>query len=1245
MNNRFYKKMLPMILSAAMIAGMTVQPLYAENGGKETASVMEIGDVVVNAISADFVPDKTTYEDGENVTATLKLTNNTEYPVKITVENVVPNGYELSNTTGSITNLKVGESGTMSFEYKDTKIKEEEEKTYAAKQKIDVSKEFAGLNVSGYTTSNKKVAAVSKKGIVKVKKTGSVEIGAFKKEGKNKVQLDKKIKMNVEKPVPVKKKELKAGESMNAVSLFTGITKAVPDKWESSKEAVVKLVKNEDGTYSVLGVASGSAKITAYFGTDKNAAKYKVKIKVPKGASSGTSSGKSGAKAKSASVEVLDSFEVSEINEEDASLFAGVPVITTGAKAVVNAAGVKETFQVRVKYSYDIVLGTGTPSVNFAEDHGITGLAGLTADRRSVSINNGADQTVRFTAFLDEARFAENPVVTLRDENGNVLDDMYDDGTRGGDETEGDGIYTCDYTFNENSRGENTYYAQYNDDEEHRVSENIAFYEPIPKQDYFDLNDALNTISENGYTTVDEVQNYVEYGNSNLNLESSLVDAKGNGYVMFTTTNGLSCTWNTPVEAVTDGKSERSKGAGTETAAGSETAEISEIPEISETPAASGSQEIKPVFDEGEPEILGRKKTSGVLVLRPYHGTDFQYDNASDEGMRIKDYKGCDITIYDDYDADLSAFSSLGAYEMVIIDSHGSLGGVQDINNNNQPAIITGEMFDPEKDYDKYNIETSLGQIGFDSQTIEEKDENGNVISSNKVNRMSLSHRWFQDKYRGGGLEECMLFLGSCYSAYQGKINNMMSSYGWSYGVYGFDNPVSVTYCNNTLHSVTDALLKGMTAGDAYEYAKKINNGGTDNIIKDYDTHFKFSGLMQCLTGFVTEETEEGNVPVKNACVTVTKKVNTNQEQVVKKVQVNKNGTFLLFLDPGEYNLYVSAPGYVTYKQQKVEIDTASVTDLKEIVLVKEDDEDPAVISGFVLDATTGDGVGGALVRLRKYKESISDNYIKLTTGENLMAISDDDGYYELNDLAPGYYTLEVSSPGYTTGHFSTAASAGDVTKEDLVISGFTGEGVIRVILTWGKDPRDLDSHMVGPKPGGGSFHTWFSDKSTSNDKGIIADLDLDDTTSYGPETTSVRQPAEGIYYFYVHHYAGEGSIADSGAKVKVYIGGKPRGTFEAPSGSGKYWNVFKYNSKTGELTERGYNSGAAATGETGIPEEDTEGDKGDDGEESTSETSSVFDFSEDIIPVKDDAYILKTIEDEKERDLLLSISRTVGTW
>jgi len=113
----------------------------------------------------------------------------------------------------------------------------------------------------------------------------------------------------------------------------------------------------------------------------------------------------------------------------------------------------------------------------------------------------------------------------------------------------------------------------------------------------------------------------------------------------------------------------------------------------------------------------------------------------------------------------------------------------------------------------------------------------------------------------------------------------------------------------------------------------------------------------------------------------------------------------------------------------------------------------------------------------------------------------------------------------------------------------------MRAVLSWGAEPRDLDLHLAYPES-----HIYFA-----NQKGTQADLDVDDTTSYGPETITIRKRKAGDkYVFAVHNYTDrEKSASDrltkvSQAKVFVYIGSSLVRTFVAPTtGTGNVWLVF----------------------------------------------------------------------------------------
>ena len=114
-----------------------------------------------------------------------------------------------------------------------------------------------------------------------------------------------------------------------------------------------------------------------------------------------------------------------------------------------------------------------------------------------------------------------------------------------------------------------------------------------------------------------------------------------------------------------------------------------------------------------------------------------------------------------------------------------------------------------------------------------------------------------------------------------------------------------------------------------------------------------------------------------------------------------------------------------------------------------------------------------------------------------------------------------------------------------------------RFVLTWGADPRDLDSHITGVNGAGQTFHVYYSDMY-----GAGAWLDHDDVDGYGPETVTTVDSALWDYTYYVDLFAGEGTIQDSGAQIQVYKGSQLIQTIKASDAvsdgrTGKYWTVF----------------------------------------------------------------------------------------
>ena len=115
----------------------------------------------------------------------------------------------------------------------------------------------------------------------------------------------------------------------------------------------------------------------------------------------------------------------------------------------------------------------------------------------------------------------------------------------------------------------------------------------------------------------------------------------------------------------------------------------------------------------------------------------------------------------------------------------------------------------------------------------------------------------------------------------------------------------------------------------------------------------------------------------------------------------------------------------------------------------------------------------------------------------------------------------------------------------------------MRVVLSWGEKPFDLDSHLIFP---GG--HIYFDSK-----EGTDANLDVDDTDSYGSKTVTISKKHFGESYIYaVQDYSNKGLpnsnyLSASKAKVFVYVGSSLVRSYSVPAGKrGNIWTVFKLN-------------------------------------------------------------------------------------
>ncbi|XME02264.1 carboxypeptidase regulatory-like domain-containing protein [Lachnospiraceae bacterium C1.1] len=1177
MQRKFLRRSLAVLLSATMVFGQAALTLaeddvvvLEEYDDSEEVSTQATGDVSINAIDASLDMDKSSYDNGDDITGTLKIKNNNPLAVDVTITDTLPSGYAIKSKSKSSLTIAANEEESITIVYEDT----DAIPTYVAKQKFNISSYFTERGVTGikkYEVSDKKIAKVSKKGKVKVKKTGTVTITPILKTGS---KSDVTATLNVEKPVPAKNVQMTAHSTKNGIELFSGITKAKPSSWTSSKTSVATV---DSTTGLITAVGEGKTKITAIFGEGKDAAKYKIKIKVTGSGSSGSSTA-----GTSSTVESVESVETASISQN---------TVTVSKNVIADGETVKFIEHVAYKYS---INSSGSVSSDLFTNSAVT-LVGSPATS-SRTIKAGETKDVDFSVQVLSQENVDS--LDLVDEHGNTVGELTDD--------DGDGKFTGTVELSQSSRGEKSYHAVYGDGDGSVESDptDIYFYTEIPDAEKTKASNAITNLG--GVTTASAAVTAIE----SAGIASNNIEKLDNGSVVFTTDNGITGIWenidssekgsvnsdeDTEIKAANEAE-EESSSVFTESDLGEENNNGSDTEE--------GVVDLDDISESAENSSLDVQAGSGVLVARPFRGSQFQYDNFIEAGEKLGS-----VTDLQDTDADLDTFKSFESYSDILVDSHGT------IDQDGNPYLVTGEIFDFNTANDEFYADYQAGRI---------------VVCSD--GNIAVGAKWFDANYESDSLSGTRIFLGTCYSSADDEIIPKTLVAKGAQAVYGYDDTVSVTYCNDTLDAVTDELANNVTPSVAYDKAVE-SCGGSDPDVPETDFLFEGPTGGYRITGNVTSD---NGSTISNVYVNV---INTEINSYTRIHATN--GQFSAAVPEGTYNVEVWAYGYYMHETEGVVIsETENTGNLGNIYLTVAE-SGSSTITGKVIDASVGNDtpLQDAIVRIRRGLNNTNGSYLADEDGNTIVILTNEDGEYEFSDLPYGYYTVEAALAGYSSGYRSIVVNEAEETVENIIITQFLTDGLLSVTLTWGETPYDLDSHLVGPTPGGTTFHTWFSDLNRYEGSTLVADLDHDDTTSYGPEKTTVRANADGIYYFFVHNYSNEALLSASGAKVWLYIGDELRGTFSIPtaacSTSDIYWNVFTYNSETDTITTVNTVTAAPATGDTGYNSYNVSdtlnsySSDSDNGELTVTSSPENF-LSEESILEKDEDYIEWTKEVEK---------------
>lgn len=268
-----------------------------------------------------------------------------------------------------------------------------------------------------------------------------------------------------------------------------------------------------------------------------------------------------------------------------------------------------------------------------------------------------------------------------------------------------------------------------------------------------------------------------------------------------------------------------------------------------------------------------------------------------------------------------------------------------------------------------------------------------------------------------------------------------------------------------------------------------------------------------------------------------------------------------------DYIVEVSHPTHLTAEVWTQVFDSGQTT-LSNVWLVPKPIVVEGQVSGTIKNALTGIGVPNVSLEFRAGinapdTETVLGNATTNAAG-NFVA-----------DLDAGVYTIHASAVSlcdtnysvYVLGARTTGNQSGSMTTQ-------LAQGQMRIVLTWGVTPSDLDSHLWAPHDGCESanpFHLYYGNNGSHGCTAAF-DLDLDDVTSYGPETTTVGTFDDPItfspYNFLVHDYSNLSSPSSQamsnsqGLRVEVFTGNSDsceQLTFTMPPNTpATVWHVFE---------------------------------------------------------------------------------------
>lgn len=300
-----------------------------------------------------------------------------------------------------------------------------------------------------------------------------------------------------------------------------------------------------------------------------------------------------------------------------------------------------------------------------------------------------------------------------------------------------------------------------------------------------------------------------------------------------------------------------------------------------------------------------------------------------------------------------------------------------------------------------------------------------------------------------------------------------------------------------------------------------------------------------------------------------------NGNVVVASTTTNSSGKFSVAVSNGSLTVEISKANYLPFGSTETVYEGEPTHSMGQVELAP------------------GTGMGGfhGVIRDAATNEPLADVTLNLYEGWNNPAASntstrtlktDSNGRFRydttmlfgsVRGLPSGNYTLTASKAGYSNTSYNIVIYPGTTDQNPAINETMSPEmsgDLYRIVLTWGQNPWDLDSHLVAGTNTGSDIHVFFDSMDPAPH---YANLDIDDIDSYGPETITITN-FDGLsnIRYAVHDFTNldkttSTALANSGAVVRLYKGSQLLRTFNVPTGyDGTEWDIFTLD-PTGRIT------------------------------------------------------------------------------